>query len=385
MLPRTMRGISTKSVRRVVQIAQQQQQQQRTYSIATAAYDDHLEGLERKRVTLIPGDGVGPELTSAVKHVFNALGVPVDWEEVHVTDIGTYFGETSIDHVVKSIGSTKVALMGVLTSGSLSIKPDQMSINQNLRKELDLFASLVRCRSIPGIATRHADVDIVIVREQTEGEYSSLEHESVPGVIEMLKVVTRKKSERIARFAFDYALQHQRKKVTCVHKANIMKLGDGLFLDTCREVSKLYPSIEFEEMIVDNASMQLVSKPTQFDVILLPNLYGSIVSNISCGLVGGAGVVPGRSFGKEHAVFSIGARHTFAQKAGLNVANPTAMLLSSCSMLEHINLRKHGRALRQAVLSTIAEGKYVTMDLGGSASASVFTNRVIQHAQLNMK
>jgi len=343
-----------------------------------------VQKVERRKVTLIPGDGVGPELTGAVKHVFNQLGVPVDWDEIHVTDMGTYFGETEIGHVVKSIEKTKVALMGVLTSGSLSVTPDQMSTNQNLRKELDLFANVVRCKSIPGISTRHDNVDIVIVREQTEGEYTSLEHESAPGVIEMLKVITKQKSERIARFAFDYAMKENRKKITCIHKANIMKLADGLFLETCKEVSKLYPSIKFEGMIVDNASMQLVANPQQFDVVLLPNLYGSIVSNISSGLVGGAGVVPGRSFGKDHAIFSIGARHTFAAKAGMNVANPTAMLLSSCSMLEHLNMHKYAQMLQESIFRTIAEGKYVTMDIGGSASSSTFTNRIIQNAQLNM-
>merc|ERR1712183_965106 len=215
-----------------------------------------------------------------------------------------------------------------------------LSLNQKLRIKLDLFANVVRCKSTPGIRSRHNDVDVIVIREQTEGEYSSLEHESIPGVIEMIKVVSQKKTERIAKFAFDYAMKKRRKKVTCVHKANIMKLGDGLFFDTCTKVAKMYPKIEFEGMIVDNTCMQLVSKPQQFDVMVLPNLYGSIVDNVGAGLVGGAGVVPGRSFGKEFAIFEPGARHTFAQVAGQNVANPTAMLLAACDMLEHIHFMR---------------------------------------------
>lgn len=351
---------------------------------ATLTYDDKLEGTERKTVTLIPGDGVGPELCGAVKHVFSAVGVPVDWEEVYVSDVGTYFGETNIDHVINSVKKTHVGLMGVLTNNARIADSDQKSINQNLRKELDLFANVVHCRSIPGVKTRHDGIDCVVVREQTEGEYTGLEHESVPGVVEMLKVITREKSHRIAKFAFDYAIKNERKKVTCVHKANIQKLGDGLFLDSCREIAAMYPSIKFEPMIVDNASMQMVSKPNQFDVIVLPNLYGSIINNISCGLVGGAGIVPGKSYGKDYAIFSIGARHAFAAKAGQNVANPTAMLLSSCSMLEHIHFRKYGRMIRDAVLRTIKEGRYVPLDIGGSASTSVFTNRVIQNINYKM-
>jgi len=355
------------------------------HQVSTQTFDDRLEGFEKKTITMIPGDGVGPELCGAVKHVFNNLGVPVEWDELHVSDVGTFAGETSIDHVVGSVENTKVALMGVLTNNSRLRGPDEMSINQRLRTRLDLFANVVHCRSIPGVVTRHEGIDLVVVREQTEGEYSALEHEAVPGVIEMMKVITRKKSERIAKFAFDYALRNNRKKVTCVHKANIQKLADGLFLESCREVAEMYPKITFESMIVDNASMQLVSRPQQFDVILLPNLYGSIVNNISTGLVGGAGVVPGKSYGKEHAIFSTGARHAWGEKAGQNVANPTAMLLSSCSLLEHIHFRKYARWIRDAVLKTIEDRDYVTMDVGGSASTSVFTNKVIQNAQLAMR
>jgi len=341
----------------------------------------NVEGAERRLVTVIPGDGVGPELIGAVKHTFKSLGVPVDWDEVYVSDIGSFGGETSIDAVMKSMEKTGVGLMGALTTPSVMTQGDSRSLNQNLRLNLDLFANVVHCRTIPGIPTRHKDIDVVVIREQTEGEYSSLEHESVPGVIEMLKVITRQKSQRIAKFAFDYAMKNNRKKVTCVHKANIMKLGDGLFLESCAEVAKMYSKIEFETMIVDNTCMQMVSKPQQFDVMVLPNLYGSIIDNISSGLVGGAGVVAGKSFGRDFVLFESGARHTYANMAGRDIANPTAMLLSSCSLLEHIHFRKHARMLRTAILNTIAEGKYVTMDIGGSSNTSTFVNRVIQTAQ----
>eukprot|EP00795_Rhopilema_esculentum_P012430 gene12430-3096_t len=302
----------------------------RCYTTGTVEHmDDPIEGAERKLVTLIPGDGVGPELVATVKTVFSSAGVPVDWDEVPI------------------------------------------------RTELDLFANVVHCKTLPGVKTRHLGVDIIIVREQTEGEYTSLEHESVAGVVEMIKVVTKKKSQRIAKFAFDYAMKNNRKKVTAVHKANIMKQSDGLFLESCSEISKLYPKIKFEGMIVDNACMQLVSNPGQFDVMVLPNLYGSIVDNVGAGLVGGAGVVPGKSFGQRFAIFEPGARHTFAQMAGRNVANPVAMLLCASDMLEHLHLFKHGRMVRNAVLETLSKGKNLTLDIGGSSGTSDFIKTVI--------
>jgi len=344
--------------------------------------DDPVEGAERKLVTLIPGDGVGPELVAAVKHVFSSTGVPVDWDEIAVSDINPYANsEHALEQVINSIEHTGVALKGALTTPSSISGQGYLSLNQNMKVKLDLFANVVHCKSVPGVSTRHNNVDMIVVREQTEGEYTSLEHESVPGVVEMIKVVTQKKSERIAKFAFDYASKHKRKKVTCVHKANIMKLGDGLFFQTCGEVAKLYPKIKFEGMIVDNTCMQLVSNPQQFDVVLLPNLYGSIVDNLGAALVGGAGMVPGKSYGSKYAIFEPGARHTFAGVAGRNVANPTAMLLSACDMLDHIHYRKHSRMIRDALLKTIADGTNTTLDIGGSASTSAFVNTVIKNVQ----
>ncbi|NWR40059.1 IDH3B dehydrogenase, partial [Tachuris rubrigastra] len=232
------------------------------------------------------------------------------------------------------------------------------------RRKLDLFANVVHVKSLPGYQTRHNNLDLVIIREQTEGEYSSLEHESAKGVIECLKIITRAKSQRIAKFAFDYATKKGRAKVTAVHKANIMKLGDGLFLQCCKEVAELYPKIKFDTMIIDNCCMQLVQNPYQFDVLVMPNLYGNIVDNLAAGLVGGAGV---------------GARHPFAQAVGRNIANPTAMLLSASNMLRHLNLEYHSNLISDAVKKVIKGGKVRTRDLGGYSTTSDFVKSVIDN------
>jgi len=350
--------------------------------LSTKTHDDPIEGADRKTVTLIPGDGVGPEVAAAVKHVFNSCGVPVDFDEVVVHDTSMYDNtDEQVDRVMKSMEKTRVGLKGALLTPTSISGHGHLALNQRLALGLDLFANVIHCKTLPGIKTRHPEIDMVVIREQTEGEYTSLEHESVSGVVEMIKVITEVKSERIARYAFDFATKNNRKKVTCVHKANIMKKGDGLFLDTCTQVSKRYPKIQFEQMIVDNTAMQLVSNPTQFDVMVLPNLYGSIVDNIGAGLVGGPGVVPGRSFGSKYAFFEPGARHTFSAGAGRNVANPTAMLLSACDMLDHIHLRQKARLIRKAIHRTIAEQKYLTMDMGGHSSASIYVNRIIQNVR----
>ncbi|XP_027040785.1 isocitrate dehydrogenase [NAD] subunit beta, mitochondrial-like isoform X1 [Pocillopora damicornis] len=329
----------------------------------------------RYMVTLIPGDGVGPELVYSVKRIFSAAGAPVDWDEIPVSDM-SYGSRYTLDDVVQSMKKTGVGLKGALTTPSSISSQDHLSLNQKMKTELDLFANVVHCKSLPGYKTRHTDIDMIIIREQTEGEYTSLEHESVPGVVEMIKVITKKKSERIAKFAFDYATKHKRQKVTAVHKANIMKQGDGLFLKTCEEVSKLYPKIKFEGMIVDNTCMQLVAKPGQFDVMVLPNLYGSIVDNVGAALVGGAGVVPGKSLGSNFAIFEPGARHTYAGVAGRNIANPTAMILASVDMLDHMNLGSYAKMIKDGLEKTIAEGQ-LTMDMGGSASTSDFVQAII--------
>lgn len=256
---------------------------------------------------------------------------------------------------------------------------DQLSLNVYLRVELDLFANVVYCKSIPGVKSRHQDIDIVVIRENTEGEYSGLEHEGVPGVVESLKIVTRNKSQHIAKYAFDYATRHQRKTVTAIHKANIMKLSDGLFLRECEKVAQLYPNIEFRSMIIDNCCMQLVSHPQQFDVMVMPNLYGNIVSNIGAGLVGGAGVCPGKNVGRDFVLFEQGARHTGLELAFQNRANPTAMLLSATSMLRHLGLHKHWKLIEAALYHTLLKTKVRTKDIGGDASTSEFITEVAKN------
>lgn len=249
----------------------------------------------RTKCTLIPGDGVGPELIASLQAVFRAAHCPIDFEILHFSEVSPRYSST-LEEVTASIQKNRICLKGILASPNTSPSGELQNYNMKLRTALDLFANVVHVRSFPGIKTRHNDIDCVIIREQTEGEFSALEHETVPGVVESLKITTAKKSARIAKFAFDYATKNRRKKVTCVHKANILKLGDGLFLKSCEKVSKLYPRIKFENMIVDNATMQFVWNPNQFDVIVTPNLYGNILNNIATGLVGGAGVVAGSGY-----------------------------------------------------------------------------------------
>lgn len=332
---------------------------------------------DKRCVTLIPGDGVGPELMESVKEVFRSAAVPVEFEEIHLSEI-QHRNTAKVEEVVESLKRNHVALKGIIHTPTGNIGELQ-TLNMKLRRNLDLFASVVRCRSLPGMKTRFSNLDFVIIREQIEGEYSALEHQSVPGVIECLKIITRANSQRIAKFAFDYATQHKRSKVTAVHKANIMKLGDGLFLESCREMSQLYPKIKFESMIVDNCCMQLASNPHQFDVLVTPNLYGNIVDNLGVGLVGGAGIVPGESFSKEYAIFEPGARHTFSQAVGRNIANPTAMLLCAANMLRHLNLSLHSQQIIDAVERVIKLGKVRTQDLGGYATTQDFTQAVISN------
>jgi len=257
------------------------------------------------------------------------------------------------------------------------------SFNVALRQELDIYASVVLIKNIPGYETRHKNVDFAIIRENTEGEYSGLEHQSVEGVVESLKIITRAKSERIAKFAYAFALANNRKKVTCVHKANIMKLADGLFRNTVKKVGEDYPTIENNDMIVDNASMQCVSRPQQFDVMVLPNLYGSILSNIGAGLVGGAGVVPGCNMGREVSLFEPGCRHVGLDIKGKHQANPTALLLSGSMMLRHLGLDDHANRISKAVYDVIADGKVRTRDMGGNSTTEEFTRSILNTLERN--
>ncbi|KAF8621642.1 hypothetical protein AX15_007660 [Amanita polypyramis BW_CC] len=328
-------------------------------------------------VTLIPGDGIGGEITDSVKEIFDYVNAPIEWEQYDVSGVSSS-GEALFKQAMESLKRNRVGLKGILfTPISQS---GHISWNVAMRQQLDIYASVVLCKSLPGFPTRHSNVDFAIIRENTEGEYSGLEHQSYPGVVESLKVSTRAKAERIARFAFDFALKNNRKKVTCVHKANIMKLGDGLFLNTFRRVAEEYQSsgITYNDMIVDNTSMQLVARPGQFDVMVMPNLYGAIVSNIGAALVGGPGIVPGCNVGREYALFEPGCRHVASDIMGTNRANPTAMVLSATMMLRHLGLDAVANNIASAVFDVINEGKVKTYDMGGSATTSDFTAAIIK-------
>ncbi|KAJ3319306.1 isocitrate dehydrogenase (NAD(+)) idh1 [Boothiomyces sp. JEL0866] len=327
-------------------------------------------------VTLIPGDGVGLEMAIAVKTIFRAADVPIEWEQFDLTGYTESKDDTLLRQAMDSIRKNKVGISNVGCVKGLG----HVSWNGMVRKELDVYASTTLIKNLPGKwPVRHNNVDFAIIRENTEGEYSGKEHSPVPGVVESLKVSTQQKTERIAKYAFDFALKNGRKKVTIIHKANIMKLGDGLFLRTCREVGKRYESfgIKTDDMIVDNASMQLVSKPSQFDVIVCGNLYGNILSNVGAALVGGPGLIPGANIGRDFAVFEPGCRHVGKDIMGTNKANPTSMLLSSIHLLRHIGLNDHANRISDALLQVIKEGTVLTPDVGGHNSTTDFTLAVI--------
>jgi isocitrate dehydrogenase (NAD+) len=327
-------------------------------------------------ITLIPGDGIGPEVTAAVVHVLDAAGVKIDWErhDAGITAVEKT-GQTLPPELLASIERNRVALKGPVAT---PIGEGFTSVNVGLRKALDMFANLRPVRNLPGVTSRFQNVDLVIVRENTEDLYAGLEHQVVPGVVESLKIITEKASTRIAEFAFDYARRHGRTAVTAIHKANIMKLGDGLFLDSVRAVAKTRPGIAYTEKIVDAACMHLVMTPEQFDVLLLPNLYGDIVSDLCAGLVGGLGLVPGANFGARAAVFE--AVHGSAPDiAGRNIANPTALLLSARMMLDHIGETAAASRIATALERTLVEGRVRTADLGGSATTTAFAEEVVRN------
>ena len=325
------------------------------------------------RVTLIPGDGIGPEVTDAVLRIIKSAAVPIDWEP-HDAGVISFkkHGESLPHTLLDSIKKNKVALKGPVTT---PIGEGFTSVNVGLRKALELFANLRPVSNLPGVPSRFQGIDIVIVRENTEDLYAGLEHQVVPGVVESLKIITAVASERIGVFAFNHARTYGRKLVTAVHKANIMKLSDGLFLESVRKISREYADIKYEERIVDAACMQLVMKPERFDVIVLPNLYGDIVSDLCAGLVGGLGVVPGANLGKDIAVFE--AVHGSAPDiAGQNMANPTALLLSAVMMLRHLNEGDAADRITAALGRVLEAGVVRTRDLGGTASTLEFTDAV---------
>jgi len=326
------------------------------------------------KVTLIPGDGIGPEVTAAVVRILEATGVKFTWESCAV-GAGAYeqFKEYIPKEVYESIERTRVALKGPVTT---PIGGGFTSINVTLRKKFELFANFRPIKNLPGIKTNYPGVDLAIVRENTEGEYVGIEYEVVPGVMQGIKITTEKASTRIAQFAFAYARRERRKKVHAIHKANIMKMTDGLFLRCCRDMSKLYPEIEYKEHIVDNTCMQLVSNPYQYDVLVLENLYGDIISDLCAAFVGGLGLVPGANIGHGCAIFE--AVHGSAPDiAGKGLANPTALLQSAILMLRHLGEIQAADRVQSAMEAVYSERKHVTKDVGGSAGTTEFADAVI--------
>ncbi len=330
------------------------------------------------KITLIPGDGIGPEVTGATVSVLEASGARLEWEE-HIagTEAFETTGSPLPEELLSSIRSNRVALKGPVTT---PVGKGFRSVNVQLRKALDLFANLRPVVTVPKLPARFENIDLVVVRENTEGLYSGLEHQVVDGVVESLKIITERASTRIARFAFDYARRQGRERVTAVHKANIMKMADGLFLECFRKVAEEYPELEADDRIVDNMAMQLVVHPERYDVLVLPNLYGDILSDLCAGLVGGLGVVPGANIGEEMAVFE--AVHGSAPDiAGQNLANPTALIRSGVLMLQHLGLQDEASRVHAALQATLAEPSERTRDVGGEASTTEFAEAVVRRIE----
>ena len=327
------------------------------------------------KATLMEGDGIGPEVTASTLRVLEAAGVEIEWDRRLVgaiarDSVGALLPQDTLD----SIRSNRVGLKAPITT---PVGEGFPSVNVGIRQALDLYACVRPVKTIPGVPARYDGVDLVVVRENTEDLYAGKEHEVVRGVIESLKIITEVASTRIAEFAFRYAISNGRSKVTAVHKANIMKLSDGLFLESTREVAKQYPTIEYTELIVDNTCLQLVMNPNQFDVILTSNLYGDIISDLAAGLVGGIGVVPGANIGTDYAVFEA-VHGSWPEAAGKNIANPTAMILTAAMMLQHIGERAAARRIEAAVHEVLRRGEVKTDDLGGNASTDEFTTAVVE-------
>jgi len=328
----------------------------------------------KHRVTLIPGEGIGPEVASATRRVLEAAGVQIDWEEIAGrSDSSSDQGISVNQAAVESVRRNRVALKGPMATAIAGGAP---SVNVALRKTLDLYANLRPVKNVPGVKSHFENVNLILVRENTEDLYSGLEHEVVPGVVESLKIITERASTRIARFAFEYARLHGRKKIHAIHKANIMKLSDGLFLRSVRAVAAQFPLIEYKELIVDNACMQIVMDPLQFDMLLLPNLYGDVMSDLAAGLVGGLGVVPSANIGDECAMFEA-VHGTAPDIAGKGLANPTALLMSSILMLDHLGERTAAERIQNALEKVYREAKHTTRDVGGKASTEEFADAVI--------
>jgi isocitrate dehydrogenase (NAD+) len=326
-------------------------------------------------LTLIPGDGIGPEVTKPTLEIIKAAGVEIEWETFIAGAAAVErYGKTVPNELMDSIKKNRVALKGPLTT---PVGEGFSSANVELRKALELYANFRPVKSLPGIKSRYESVDLIVIRENTEDLYSGIEHIVVPGVVESLKIITEKASTRIAEFAFKLARSEGRKKVTAVHKANIMKLSDGLFLNCARRVAKEFPQVQYNDVIVDNACLQLVLNPLQYDVLLLENLYGDIVSDVAAGLVGGLGLVPGANIGEECAVFET-VHGSAPDIKGKNKANPTAMILAAVMMLKHIGESKAAERVYSALVNVFAQRKVFTADLGGSATTTEFAKAIVQ-------
>jgi isocitrate dehydrogenase (NAD+) len=326
------------------------------------------------KITLIPGDGIGPEVTQAAVRILEATGIKFEWETFSAgAEAYAKFNEYIPKELIDSIDRTHVALKGPVTT---PVGGGFASINVQLRKMFELYANFRPIRNLPHIPTRYPDVDLIIIRENTEGLYSGIEHEVVPGVVESLKIITEKASTRISRFAFEYARKNNRKKIHAIHKANIMKLSDGLFLRCSRNVSKEYPEITYGEHIVDNTCMQLVMNPYQYDMLLMENLYGDILSDLCAAFVGGLGFVPGANIGDNCAIFE--AVHGSAPDiAGKNIANPTAVIRSSLLMLRHLGEADAANKIRNALEKVYRDKDRLTRDVGGKAGTSEFADNII--------
>ncbi|XP_067928704.1 probable isocitrate dehydrogenase [NAD] subunit alpha, mitochondrial [Watersipora subatra] len=328
----------------------------------------------RKMVTLIPGDGIGPEISAAVQKIFDVAGAPIDWEPVDVTPVqqpdGTFgIPQTAIESVIRN----RIGLKGPLAT---PVGKGHRSLNLALRKEFNLYANVRPCKSIEGHKTVYDDVNIVTIRENTEGEYSGIEHTIVPGVVQSIKLITEAASRRVAKFAFEYAIANGRSHITAVHKANIMRMGDGLFLKCCREEAEKHKQIRFSESYLDTVCLNLVQNPSQYDMLVMPNLYGDILSDLGAGLIGGLGLTPSGNIGADGAAIFESVHGTAPDIAGEDKANPTALLLSAVMMLRHIELNSYADRIETACFNTIKEGKFVTGDLGGSARCSEFTSAI---------
>ncbi len=332
--------------------------------------------MSKHKITLIPGDGIGPEIIAATVRIIEASGVDIEWE-THIIGAQALekYGTTLPEPTIESIRQNKIALKGPLTT---PVGKGFTSVNVGLRKALDLYANIRPVKALPNVPCKYPELDLVIVRENTEDLYAGLEHVVVPGVVESIKIITEKASTRIAKYAFEYAVANNRKKITAVHKANIMKLSDGLFLECFYNVAKNFPQIEADDKIVDNACMQLVMRPEQFDMMVLENLYGDIVSDLCAGLIGGLGLAPGSNIGEQGAVFE--AVHGSAPDiAGQGIANPTAILMSGIMMLRHMGETDAAVRVENAMMEVFTEGEIRTKDLGGTAKTADFASAIIEN------